>query len=168
MLVLLYYRGSVCSPNSAVLVEYGGAGRHIEVAHANELSIQSNVFEAMQFIYVPSVTLPKLSILALYIRIFATRGYRYTTYAIGIFIILVWLASLATAFAECKPFTFGWDKSIPNGRCMNLYIPLRSIGGLNILSDLFILVLPLHVIWHLHTSFNQKIGLTITFLTGSV
>ncbi|MCJ1252191.1 hypothetical protein MMC30_009431 [Trapelia coarctata] len=30
------------------------------------------------------------------------------------------------------------------------------------------LVLPLPVIWHLHTNINQKIGLTITFLTGSV
>lgn len=122
----------------------------------------------MQFIYVPSVTFSKLSILALYLRIFTIKTYRYAVYAIEAFLGLVWLTSFVLAFRECAPFQYSWDKTIPNGHCINLLIPFRLIGGLNLLSDILMLILPLPVIWRLHTSTNQKIGLTLTFLTGSV
>lgn len=125
------------------------------------------LFVTMQFTYVPSVTLPKLAILALYQRIFTTRFYRWMSYSIGIFMILVWLASLILAFTECQPFEYSWNKWIP-GHCIDLMILFRYISGLNLASDLAILILPLPIIWGLHTSRVQKIGLTLTFLTGSV
>lgn len=151
-----------------VVIKYGGAGRHTIVLSPNEIKTCLKLLVTMQFIYVPSVTFPKLSILALYMRIFTTKAYRYAVYVIAIFLGLVWLTSFVLAFRGCAPFAYSWDKTIPHGHCINLLIPLRLIGGLNILSDVAMLVLPLPVIWHLHTSTKQKIGLTLTFLTGSV
>lgn len=125
------------------------------------------LFVTMQFTYVPSVTLPKLAMLALYQRLFTTRFYRWMSYLIGIFMILVWLTSLILAFTECQPFEYSWNKWIP-GHCIDLMILFRYISGLNLASDLAILILPLPIVWGLHTSRTQKIGLTLTFLTGSV
>lgn len=135
---------------------------------SNEFKTWLKLFVTMQFTYVPSVTFPKLSILALYLRIFTTKTYRYITYAIAVFLGLVFLTSIVLAFRECKPFAYSWDKTIPNGHCINLLIPFRLIGGLNLLSDVAILILPFPIIWRLQTSLYQKIGLTITFLTGSM
>ncbi|KAL8863087.1 MAG: hypothetical protein Q9178_000461 [Gyalolechia marmorata] len=150
-----------------VQVEYAGLGRHIIALSNKELTIFLKSFVALRFTYVPAVTFPKLSILALYLRIFTTKPYRYATYATAVFLGLIWLASFILAFAECTPFQYSWDKSI-QGHCINYFITFRLIGGLNLLSDVAILILPLPVIWGLQTSANQKIGLTITFLTGSI
>ncbi|KAL8908906.1 MAG: hypothetical protein Q9171_005249 [Xanthocarpia ochracea] len=150
-----------------VQVEYAGLGRHIIALSNKELTTFLKSFVALQFTYIPSVTFPKLSILALYLRIFTTKPYRYATYAIAVFLGLIWLASFILAFAECTPFQYSWDKSI-QGHCINYFITFRLIGGLNVLNDVAILILPLPVIWGLQTSTNQKIGLTITFLTGSM
>lgn len=152
----------------AVLVKYAGLGRHFIVVTPNELKTLLKLLVTMQFTYVPSITLPKLSILALYLKIFTIKSYRYAVYAIATFLGLVWLTSFVLAFRECAPFPYSWDKTIPNGHCIDLLIPFRLIGGLNLLTDVLMLILPMPVIWHLHTSTKQKIGLTLTFLTGSV
>lgn len=125
------------------------------------------LFVTMQFTYVPAVTLPKLAILALYQRIFTTKFYRWMSYLVGQFMILVWLISLVLAFTECQPFEYSWNKSI-SGRCIDIMILFRYVSGLNLASDVAILILPLPVIWGLHTSRAQKVGLTLAFLTGSV
>ena len=149
------------------MVLYGGAGRHLASLTKADFDYFMKLFVTMQFTYVPSVTLPKLAILALYQRIFTTRFYRWTSYLIGIFMILVWLTSFILAFTECQPFEYSWNKWIP-GHCIDLMILFRYISGLNLASDLAILILPLPIIWGLHTSRAQKIGLTLTFLTGSM
>ena len=133
----------------------------------SEINYFMKLFVTMQFTYVPAVTLPKLAILALYQRIFTTRFYRWTSYLVGEFMILVWTTSLVLAFTECQPFEYSWNKTIP-GRCIDLMILLRYISGLNLASDVAILILPLPVIWNLHTSRARKVGLTLTFLTGSL
>lgn len=62
---------------NTVLVKYAGLGRHLISLDRKEISTALKLFVTMQFTYVPSVTFPKLSILALYLRIFTTKAYRY-------------------------------------------------------------------------------------------
>ncbi|KAL2041445.1 hypothetical protein N7G274_005827 [Stereocaulon virgatum] len=44
----------------------------------------------------------------------------------------------------------------------------RYISIPNLVTDVVILILPLHVVWHLHAGVAQKIGLTVTFMTGCI
>ena len=165
--MLLQYLNTGRLIGLVVLVKHAGLGRHMVTLSSYEIETWLKLFLTMQFIYVPSVTFPKLSILALYLRILPLKVYRYAIYAIAGFLGAVWVANFVIGFTECKPFPYSWDKTIPNGHCINLLIPFRLIGGLNVLSDVAILLLPLPVIWRLHMSTKQKIGLTLTFLTGS-
>jgi len=116
----------------------------------------------------PALTLPKLAILCLYLRVFTTKPYRWAAYFIGVVLIITWIVYFCVQMVMCVPFAYQWDKTIPNGKCLNQFAIFVWIGLPSIATDLMIIILPLPIIWRLQTSINQKIGLTITFLTGSV
>lgn len=149
------------------MVRYGGSGRHIIAVTPNEMVIFLKLELAEEFIYILSITVPKLSILCLYLQIFTTRSYRYTTFAIAGLVVLTYLASLILTLTVCTPFSYNWNKNIPAGHCVDLDAVFCWISMPNIVSDVAMLILPIPVIWRLQVSFGQQIGLTITFLTGS-
>lgn len=143
-------------------------GRHAAIVPYDELVLWLKLEKVEEYVYVISVTLPKLCILALYLRIFTTKGYRRSAYAIGGIVITNCVACIIVSCAICRPFAYNWDKLIADGYCGDLIAVYRWVSIPNLLTDIAMLVLPLPVIWHLHTGLAQKVGLTITFLTGSM
>lgn len=73
-----------------------------------------------------------------------------------------------TTTFQCSPVAYAWDKSIRGGHCINLGAYFRWLSFPNILTDAVILVLPLPLLWRLHTSTGQKIGVTCVFVVGSL
>ena len=134
----------------------------------SELEIWLKLIKAEEFLYLFSATVPKLAILCLYLRIFNTRPYRYAAYSIAVVMMINYVVDIVLALVMCKPIAYSWDKTIPGGRCGDILGAYRWISVPNLATDLAILILPLPVIWTLHTKRSQKIGLTLTFLTGSV
>ncbi|KAI1108349.1 hypothetical protein F5Y14DRAFT_92894 [Nemania sp. NC0429] len=155
-----------------VIVPIGGAGRHIAYLATNEpakivtfLKIQA----ADEIIYVLSVTLPKISILSLYLRIFPSRNIRIVTCVVMALVIANFFASgLITGLTICHPFAFKWDKTIPGGWCADFVAAYKYASVPNIIFDLVIAVLPLSTIYHLQVSKIRKLGIFITFLAGSL
>ncbi|CAG8949646.1 hypothetical protein HYFRA_00007880 [Hymenoscyphus fraxineus] len=143
-------------------------GKHAVTASAHTVQVWLKLLVTVWFTYPPSVALPRLCILGLYLRIFTIKMYRYATYGIGAIIILTWLAIYICNFTICTPFQYSWDKSIPGGHCIDLPAEHLWISLPNIVTDLAMLLLPQPVIWHLQVSRAQKIGLTITFATFSI
>lgn len=123
---------------------------------------------AEEFLYLFSALLPKLAILCLYLRIFTEKRYRYATYGVAIVMILNWLTGCLMGLLICTPVAYSWDKKIPGGHCGDLMATYRWASLPNLITDVAMLLLPLPVIWNLHTGLSQKIGLTVTFVTGSV
>jgi hypothetical protein len=123
---------------------------------------------AEELLYILSATLPKLAILCLYLRIFRTRPYRLAAYAIAGVMILNYVTNVILSLTMCQPVRFKWDKTIPGGVCGDLMAAYRWISVPNLVTDLAILILPLPMVWNLHTGLSQKLGLTLTFLTGSL
>ena len=113
-------------------------------------------------------TLPKISTLFLYLQIFTTRPYRMAAYMIMSVIVTNLLIGIILASVICQPFAYQWDKSIHGGRCLNISKFYQWITFPNILTDIAMLLLPLPVIYRLQKSRIQRIGLLLTFLTGSV
>ncbi|KAF4637484.1 hypothetical protein G7Y89_g596 [Cudoniella acicularis] len=149
-------------------IKYGGNGRHIASLTPKEIEIYLKCEIVVIFAYIPAVALPKLSILYLYLKIFTTKTYRYSVYSIAAIIIASLIASTVVACNFCTPFPFIWDKTIPGGHCLDQAKASIWVSFPNIITDLAMLVLPLPVVWKLHTSKNQKIGLTVTFLAFSL
>ena len=138
------------------------------VVSPEQFVLWSKLIFVEEFTYVISVTLPKLAILALYMRIFTTRPYRWAVYGIAVIMAMNIIADVVLALITCKPIAANWDMTIPGGYCNDKMGPYRWISVPNVTTDAFMLLLPLPVIWRLQTGRKNKIGLTITFLTGSV
>ena len=68
----------------------------------------------------------------------------------------------------CKPIAYSWNTTIPGGYCGDIMASYRWASLPNLITDAAILLLSLSVIWKLHIGLSQKIGLTLTFVTGSM
>lgn len=152
-------------------VKYAGVGRHLAFwaeTDPSKIIVWAKTLSILEFFYAAAFTLPRLSILAMYLRIFTIRAYRVTVYILALMMVMLYVTTLFTSFLKCQPLAYSWDKSIPDGHCINVNEYYRWITFPNIFIDAVILLLPLPVIWRLHISKSQKIGLTVTFLTGSM
>ncbi|MCJ1260736.1 hypothetical protein MMC22_000598 [Lobaria immixta] len=151
-----------------ILLVKTGAGRHAVALAMEEVVMWLKLTLVAEFTYPLSVTLPKLAILCLYLRVFTAKSFRYMCFAVIGIITLSYLATLLCVCISCTPFAYNWNKTIPGGHCRGLIQLYRWPSVPNVVTDLAILLMPLPTIWRLHTSVNQKIGLTMTFLTGSI
>lgn len=124
---------------------------------------------AVEFIYMAGVTIPKVTMLLLYLRIFTQRKVRVATWIVlGVVVTNYFTSGVIVSFTICQPFAFNWDKSIEGGRCAHLMTAYRLISIPNVATDLAILALPLHPLWHLPMSQTRKIGVILTFMTGGL
>jgi ABC-type sulfate transport system permease component len=151
-----------------VFVRYAGLGQHWAALSPQAITNHLKLELSIIFIYIPAVCLPKLAILTLYLRIFTSKLYRYASYAVAAVPILTAFVSAIIAFAMCRPFAYNWDKNIQGGYCIDKWRVYTWISLPNIVTDVAMLLLPIPVIWRLQMSRNQKIGLTITLMTGSM
>ena len=153
------------------MTKYAGVGRHLLALEATDpvkVVNWAKFLIAVEWIYLAAVTLPKLSILSMYLRVFTTKPYRMSAYILAVILVLTFLVGGLTGSLGCQPLAFFWNPTIPGGHCININAFFRWISLPNILTDVAMLVLPQPLIWNLQISRNQKIGLTVTFLTGSV
>lgn len=122
-------------------------------------------------IYVVCILLLKLSILFQYLRIFVPiRTGNMVMYCgtVGLIVVNVifYIISFFLDIAQCRPRARIWNPTIP-GTCMDgsNVVPTAIF---NVVSHFVILVLPLHRIWRLQMSTRRKLGISVTFATGSV
>jgi hypothetical protein len=155
----------------AAMVYDAGVGRHLAYNMRQDpttIASWAKSLYALEWLYLPSVALPKISLLLLYLRIFTDRPSRITTHVLLWFLVVNWVVYLITVSLQCTPFAYQWDKSIPNGRCVNQAALYKTVSAPNIATDLVILLLPVKTVLQLKVSRARKLGLLFTFLTGSM
>lgn len=107
----------------------------------------------------------KLSILTFYYRVFVTPVFRKVVLATITFIAL-WVLTITIVLAlECRPIAKFWNPTVP-GKCFNLVAFSYFTNISNLVTDLWIFLLPIPVIWRLHISNHQRLGLCGVFLIG--
>lgn len=125
------------------------------------------MFVAGQMIWAAANTAVKISILDLYIQIFRNRKFRIVSYvlmgvSVGYLIMVV-----LEAFFLCKPFAYSWNK-LGKGHCGNDHDVYLSSGIVNLFIDVFIVVLPMPMLWGLQLSMAKKFALTFIFGIGAL
>ncbi|MCJ1263640.1 hypothetical protein MMC22_003510 [Lobaria immixta] len=123
-------------------------------------------------VYEPTISITKLSILLMYLRIFMpNRSIRTRTYYLTQFIIwfnvLFYLAILIVTGCQCVPRRKIWNPWVP-GKCVNPHALLAVTAVINLLLDFSILLLPIQSIWHLQLSPKRKLAISSVFATGLV
>lgn len=119
----------------------------------------------MEWIYLVELTLAKLSILAMYWRIFPAG---FVVVRRGCIILstlaLAWFGSSATiTCTQCQPLEKVWNQAIP-GRCIDPAMLALGNAVPNMAIDLAILLLPMYEISRLHMARAQKIAIAAIFL----
>lgn len=92
--------------------------------------------------------------MAAYINIAYTVGWAVST----------WIVNLTV----CTPIAFYYDHTIPGGHCSNQAVSGSVNGGLSLLGDVAILVLPMPMIWRLKINLRRRIGIISIFLLGAL
>lgn len=152
-------------------VIYGGVGYHeaaLVSTAPGKLIVYAKFILVVPLLYLAAVVFPKLAILAIYLRVFTQPRFRTACYVLATVLVANWIATTVAGLLICRPLEYLWDHTIAGGHCFNINAYFRWASLVNIITDVAMLVLPLPVIWELHTSRNIKIGLTITFATGSL
>jgi hypothetical protein len=152
------------------MVAVGGAGRHIiywfltdPLVIGTYLKLQT----AAEFVYVAACLFPKLSLLALYLRIFTQRTVRIVTWIVIGVCIASAVANFIASFTICQPFEFKWNKTI-KGHCADVIASYRWVSLPHILSDVAIITLPLSSLYKLQINKRKKIGVFLTFAMGGL
>ena len=156
------------------MVFFADLGRHqstIPIKDPEKLIVWAKCLYALEWLYLFSTALPRLSVLCVYTRIFGhcypwERRARYTLVAVILGHIVI---SLISSVFQCKPFPYQWDKSIPKGSC-SLELPFYRwiLSFPNILIDLAILVLPIRTLWKIQVAKKIKLKLIIIFSIGNL
>lgn len=124
---------------------------------------------AFEFTFALGFTFPKLAILCLYLNIFVEPWHRRANYVLIGFVIATGLGTAITTVVQCIPLQYLWDKKgHPDGHCIDPNTFWRYSTLPNIPIDAAMFLLPLPCIWKLHLSWRDKVGLAVTFMTGSV
>ncbi len=119
-------------------------------------------------VYLISLLGYKMSILVLYIRLFGVNRSFQRFSQLTMFVICGYLfANLFTQIFGCSPRSKYWNPDTP-GHCINYTKAGLVYGSMNIASDLFILVLPLPVLWRLKLSRREKVLISLIFMSGAM
>ncbi|KAL8729919.1 MAG: hypothetical protein Q9181_004834 [Wetmoreana brouardii] len=119
--------------------------------------------KAVNFLYGPMMICTKLSILLLFFRLFSPSKEARIWIYVGIATtLLIHVVGTILAIVLCIP-----SDALGYSRCANrLNILDVVISGLNILSDFYILILPMIVVSKLQMQRNRKLGVLAVFSTG--
>lgn len=119
-------------------------------------------------LYGPTVFFAKLSLFLLYLRIFSPdRWTRFLIYfGIG-FTFVYYMVTAGILVGLCVPRKGeSWPLALLSSRCHKALVMTYVQGIFNIVSDFYILLLPLPVIWKLQLPLRKKIGVCAIFMTG--
>ncbi|KAI0451111.1 hypothetical protein F5B21DRAFT_488212 [Xylaria acuta] len=145
-----------------------GIGRHIWDEPAVWLVSALKYQTIASQIYTIASTAIKLSLLFLYRRLFNLKTKPITRAAINGGIVVVFLFNLGLFLGIvffCIPVQKAWDNSL-DGHCSSP-APLSYLSGVwNVVVDIYILVLPIPLVWDLNMSLKRKLRLIAVFGVG--
>ena len=113
--------------------------------------------------FVGALGLVKCSICLTLARILYLQPFRVAAYLALGFAIAWSISAVVVGLTICIPIAAFWDPTIPGGKCGNLVTAFAAIGWLDVALDVFILVLPLPMVWNLQVPRANKIGVCCIF-----
>lgn len=123
----------------------------------------------LSILYGPTIFLAKLSILLLYLELFNVQKRARITVAIGITIISAQcLATIIGCAVLCVPKPGeSWLMHSSTYKCRVTATLFGVVmGAISVFSDLYVILIPLPIVWQLRMATRKKVGVSIVFITG--
>ncbi|KAI9850046.1 MAG: hypothetical protein M1838_006161 [Thelocarpon superellum] len=146
-----------------------GLGRHaiiIGIPETRSFLINSYV---TQIIYALQFPLTKVSVLMFYHRVFPIHRVRVFLWVLGTLMVMWFTGAFFAALFTCNPISYFWDRAIGGaGTCFDTEVYYNFNGGLNVFTDLILLLLPVPIVLKLKMRRGEKFGILFIFLIGVV
>lgn len=107
----------------------------------------------------------RLAILLLYIEIFRRPGFIRVGVATAAVVGLYYVACVLTICLICSPINFNWNRSI-EGTCAHTTAVEIFSAAFNMVLDVWVVWLPLPILWQLQMPKKKKLGISATFALG--
>ncbi|KAI1331213.1 hypothetical protein F5Y16DRAFT_360867 [Xylariaceae sp. FL0255] len=144
-----------------------GLGRHVEALKPGDISRYLEGDYIFSHFYDFAIASTKLSILALYHRIFVTNRIRTIVLVTATFVFL-WLIGMEVVLAlGCQPIQAWWDSQLSvSAKCVNKVAFTYSTNMLNLIFDIWIFSIPIPVILQLSMGKERRVALIVLFSIG--
>jgi hypothetical protein len=93
------------------------------------------------------------------------KKFRIIAHILSGLVVCFAIGSVLTSFLICRPLAGFWDREA-SARCGNIHLAMMAPGLVNLILEMFIIILPMPWLWRLQMSTDKKIGLTIMFGFG--
>ena len=129
---------------------------------------------ASEGLYGPFIWFVKLSLFVLYVQVFRPlRWLRYLAYAGATVSGLFYFTTTIVYVVFCAPrhgsTVMAYLTTLQSPRCSQwTNVVVIILGVANLASDLYLLILPLPAVWHLHASLRRKLAISTMFMTGAM
>jgi hypothetical protein len=142
-----------------------GMGKHVIVVSPHDQSMVRKGDYVFSHFYDCALVFVKLGILAFYHRVFVVPLFLKIVTATAAFVI-AWGIGITVALAlACRPIEAYWDASV-EGYCLNLVQFTYFTNITNMITDVWIFLMPVPVIWHLQLQTKKKLLLCFIFSIG--
>ncbi|KAF2730549.1 hypothetical protein EJ04DRAFT_39471 [Polyplosphaeria fusca] len=142
-----------------------GMGRHVIFVSPHDLMIFRLGDYVFSHFYDIALVSVKLGILAFYYRIFVVPLFRKIVLATAAIVIGWGIGITVTLALVCQPTAAFWDDRI-KGTCLNLGTFTYFTNISNLVTDIWIFLMPVPVIWHLQLQTKKKLLLCFIFCMG--
>ena len=109
----------------------------------------------------------KVSVVHFYTTLFPNRAFQIITHTTIWLVILYWVATVVATFLICRPFAYNWDQTI-SGTCGDLHSFWLASSVIGLVFDIWVVVLPMPILWGLHMKLSRKIALVFIFGLGAL
>lgn len=110
-----------------------------------------------------------MSVLLLYRRIFATPNFKRATLILGILSVCWGIAAILGQILLCQPISAAWKPdALFTKKCGDIQAYFRAVTISNMLLDVIILCLPIHMVLKLHLPTRKRIVISGIFMLGGL
>ena len=149
--------------STVLLLVSAGLGNHESQLSSEKTSLVLKYLYIHSLLYPPAITLPKYSALLFYVRVFGIRQnlglFRANTLASAGLVTAWFLFAVSYDIFQCTPIRKAWLPQI-TGHCTNTSNWYLGNAAFSTIVDMCITLLPLPVLWSLHTERKRKMILT--------
>ncbi|KAM0723252.1 hypothetical protein Q7P37_001453 [Cladosporium fusiforme] len=147
-----------------------GVGHHLglpedtPILYVNLPYIMQITF-AFTLVYLWTLASLKLSQLFLYNRVFSGQLKHWIN--TGIALVVLWGLIFTFVFIFlCNPIKLQWSLAERAGKCMDQILVLKSLIMTNIITDIYIFILPIRAVWKLQMRKTEKFAVLACFALG--
>ncbi|KAF9880814.1 integral membrane protein [Colletotrichum karsti] len=155
---------------SILSVTQGGVGylfREIIPKHGRGPIIKFlQLLVVQQILWAVSLSLCKISILHLYTKLFSVRRMVLAARIMALFTVIWTAVAVLVAFFICIPLSDNWLLDLKNRNCGNQPAADGTLGVVNLMTDIIVLLMPVSYLWSLQLERFKKIALIATFSLG--